>query len=233
MGNLRRLLVMALALGLLLTANIAGAEGWSNLDSQLWDEVGLGGDPVKVRALLDAGAKANIKNLLGDEVLLFADNVEVARALLDRGADPNAKMSIEGESVLYQNAFWNRKEIVELLLARGANVNAKNSDGETPLFIAAYKGWKEIAELLLARGADVNIRDGANKTPLYLAAFQGQKEVAALLIAKGADVNAVTNEGASILSATCVQDTEVVTMLQAAGAKGTPEQCPEDTFLYR
>jgi hypothetical protein len=232
MVKLRRMLAMAVVLGWILSANMAGAEGWSSLDSQLWDEVGLGGDASKVQALLDAGAHANIKNLTGAPVLMFADNVEVARILLDRGAEVNARTP-EGESILYQNTFWGRREIVELLLARGANVNAKNSDGETPLFIAAYKGWKEIVELLLVKGADVNAKDNTNKTPLYSAAFQGQKDIAALLIAKGAEVNSATNEGVSILSATCVQDAEVVAMLRAAGAKGTPEQCSEEALMMR
>lgn len=228
MGRVWRGLAMAVVLALLLGAGAMAGD----LDGQLWDEVGLGGDAVKVRALLDAGANANTTGLTGVPVLMFADNLEVVRALLDRGAEVNAQ-DAEGASVLYQNVFWGRKDIVELLLARGAKVNAKNSDGQTPLDLAAYKGWKEIAELLIARGAEVNSRDNGNKTPLHSAAYQGKIELVKLLIAKGAEVNAVTAEGLPVLGCTCVQDKEIVAMLQAAGAKGTPEECSEDALMYR
>ena len=48
------------------------------------------------------------------------------------------------------------KEIVELLLAKGADVHVKTNDGRTVLHRAVEKGNKEIVQLLLANGADVN-----------------------------------------------------------------------------
>jgi len=59
-----------------------------------------------------------------------------------------------------------QKEIVELLIAAGADVNAKDSRRWTPLHYAATFSHKEIAELLLAEGADVNAKDIWDKTPL-------------------------------------------------------------------
>lgn len=234
MRKVFRILAIAVGLGLLLSSGAAAAS--SNLDSQLWDEVGLGGDPVKVRALLDLGADPNIKgSITGTAVLTIAKNVEVARALLDRSANVNAQDN-EGKTALYHQVSRGEKEMVELLIARGANTNTKTVDGETPLEVIAHGVWKnskEIAELLISKGADVNARDKTKRTPLYSAAFEGQKDLVELLIAKGADVNAETSEGVPVLSATCVQDTEIVTMLKSAGAKGTPETCSEEVFLYR
>lgn len=229
MRRLYKSLFLVLPFCLVLTI---GAAAWSNLDGQLWDEVGMGGDPERVRDLLAQGANANIKGLSGAPLLMFADTFEVVQALIEQGADVNVRTP-DGETILHQNVFGGKVEIVELLLAAGADFNAKNLDGETPLFIAAYKGWKEIAGLLLAKGADVNARDNANKTPLHTAASQGKKEVVELLIAKGADVNAVKADGISILSATCIQDAEVVTMLKAAGATGKPVHCKSKVFLSR
>jgi hypothetical protein len=89
-------------------------------------------------------------------------------------------------------AFAGDKEAAEMLLAHGADVDAKNQNGETPLNETALseKGGAAVAELLLDHGADVNAKGGRGCTPLWDAAY-GQKELLAeLLVAHGADVNA-------------------------------------------
>ena len=61
-----------------------------------------------------------------------------------------------GSTPLHFATFKGHKEIAELLIAKGADLNAKDKKGRTPLFGAAQDGQKEIAELLIAKGADVN-----------------------------------------------------------------------------
>ena len=81
------------------------------------------------------------------------------------------------------------KDIAELLIINGANVNAKDVGGRTPLLSAIRNGHKEVAELLVIKGADVNAKDDDGLSPLWSALKVGKKEIAKLLITKGANVN--------------------------------------------
>jgi len=117
-------------------------------------------------------------------------NLAGVQAELDTGVNVNAKEDGCGTTPLQFAAGYGHKAIAELLIAKGANVKAKNNNGFTALHLAASEGHKEVVELLIANGADVNARDG-DWTPLHGAADGGTSpETVELLIAKGADVNA-------------------------------------------
>ena len=51
-----------------------------------------------------------------------------------------------------------RTEIVQALIDKGADVNAKDKKGATALMLASQKGYKEIVQLLITKGADVNAK---------------------------------------------------------------------------
>jgi ankyrin repeat protein len=84
---------------------------------------------------------------------------------------------------LHEAAREGHKEIAELLIAEGADLNAKGDmyGGGTPLHYAARFGHTEVAELLIAKGADVNAKDEDGKTPLDLAIKRRRIETADLL----------------------------------------------------
>ena len=98
---------------------------------------------------------------------VFDGNIEAVKQHLAAGTDANAKTGV-GETPMQIAYQKGHTEIVELLIANGADGNAKG-DGQTPLHGAAYWGSKEIVQLLIAKGVDVNAKTNDGETPLDLA----------------------------------------------------------------
>jgi ankyrin repeat protein len=75
---------------------------------------------------------------------------------------------------------------VKRLVAKAAEINAKDRDGRTALMLASENGYGEVVQALLAKGADVNSKDNNGATALMLAPRKGHGEVRELLIKAGA-----------------------------------------------
>jgi ankyrin repeat protein len=83
-------------------------------------------------------------------------------------------------------AGFGNKEVVELLLQRGADVNAKTQSGWTALMSAALSGQTEITKILLDAGADPNAKDVVkNETAADIAKEKGHAELVTLLKQRG------------------------------------------------
>ncbi|KAA0170630.1 hypothetical protein FNF28_01392 [Cafeteria roenbergensis] len=88
-----------------------------------------------------------------------AGNTAEASRLLDAGAPVNRKNHANnGVTALIVAAEHGHKDTVELLLDRGADLEATDDDGSTALVFAASGGHKDTVELLLDRGADLELR---------------------------------------------------------------------------
>ena len=112
------------------------------------------------------------------------DNLERVKALLKDNPDLVLTRYLMGETPLHLAAKWGHKEVVALLLANQAEVNAQTESGETPLHYAAENGEKEVAALLLASQAEVNAMDIHGQTPFHLSA-RWEPEVVELLRQRG------------------------------------------------
>lgn len=143
-----------------------------------------------------------------------------------------------GGTLLHMAAWHGRLKMAELLLSKGAGVNAKARDGTIPLHVAAYEGHREIVELFVAHGADVNAEAGAvyGMTPLEFAAMRGLGEfdvlrhIARLLIENGADVNHSDSNGWTALHHACDSGkTKFVELLLKNGAN--PNAVTKVTFV--
>jgi ankyrin repeat protein len=146
----------------------------------------------QVERLLEKGADPNAPDADGTPALLaatlFAD-AQTVKLLLDRGADPN-RTGASGTTAL----MWAipNVEKVRLLLAAGANVNARSEIERTPLLVAAsYPGTVGLLRLLLDRGADLRAQDRTGATALGLAVRSADIEVVRFLVERGLDPNAL------------------------------------------
>lgn len=83
-------------------------------------------------------------------------------------------------------------QVVELLLDRGALIDATDQDGWTPLHQAAYSGRLPTCRVLLQRGASLLALTNDHSTALHLAARQNQLSVAEMLLEAGARVDMAT-----------------------------------------
>ncbi|MEG4804154.1 ankyrin repeat domain-containing protein [Microcoleus sp. ARI1-B5] len=134
------------------------------------------------------------------------------RHYLDLGISANSR--IGSQNLLH---FAGSKEVAELLIAKGVDVNAKDTYGLTPLHMAAVFDRIKVAQTLIAKGADINAWTGSqyfNRTPLF---FARSPEMAKLLIAKGADVNAKNKNGMTPLHT--ARSKAIAQILLSAGAK--------------
>ena len=175
------------------------------------------GNPEADRALLDAANNGNIELIM--QALNDGANVN---AIWDTGETENTP--------LHMAAFQGNNEIVELLIAKGANLEAKDRpNGGTPLFDAAQYGRKEVTELLIAKGADVNPKRSRMGTPLHGAVRYEHKKIVELLITNGADVNAKYVDGTTPLDlAIKRKKIEIANLLRKHGGKTREELKAED-----
>jgi hypothetical protein len=95
----------------------------------------------------------------------------------------------EGKTALHIVSDKGFKNIAELLIKKGADINTKDNKGYTPLFRAIISEKLELMELLINHGADINATNNGGKTVLHHATMKGKKDLAMFLIKMGADLN--------------------------------------------
>lgn len=125
-------------------------------------------------------------------------DAEVARAALERGASVELVFE-QGLQVMHEAALHDHADIIELLVAFGADVNVASADDDdghsTPLHMAASRAAHDAARALLKHGADTEIANWRGATALVIAATEKDDEMVEILLEYDADPSAARNNG--------------------------------------
>ncbi len=169
------------------------------------------GDARMVKTLLAAGSGTEGANADGQTALMIAiknGDLPVFNLLIDAGAKVNAVEKVQDQTPLMWAAAATRNapEMVKVLIAKGANVNARAKfndwpgqitsepraqyhtyGGLTPLLYAARGGCYACVEALVSAGADVNLPNNEGMTPMMIALDNSQNGVAKFFLDHGAN----------------------------------------------
>lgn len=114
---------------------------------------------------------------------------ELSAFLAEHGfaGDINAASADGRFTPLMRAAKLGRLDIVEQLLALGAELNARNADGCNALWLACYNGDHALIERLLAAGVDIDNQNGNGASCLMYVASNSKPDLVKLLLDQGAN----------------------------------------------
>ena len=151
------------------------------------------------------------------KAILEGDERKAIYLLKHGWANPNKKYwrNITALMIAAEKGYC---KIVDILISKGAEVNAQDEDGCTALMDAARKGNNDV-KLLIQKRADVNKKGSDGTTALMYAAEYCDKDVVNELITHGAEVNVQNNKDwTALMKAAKAGNEDVVKLLIDKGA---------------
>lgn len=148
--------------------------------------------------------------------------------------DVNSTISDRNWKPLHLAAAYGDPTIIEVILERGADVNAADINDLTPLMLAAFRGKLQALQILLSRGAIVNLQDSSDMSALHRAAYRGHADVIRELFNSGGpDINVANGFGDFPLhQAAHFNHTEAVEALLESGVPVDPLDKNNQTPLH-
>ncbi len=162
------------------------------------------GNAEVMRLLIKAGADLHADDRSGINPLrsaIYGGNVECVKILVDAGIDANTggmvttSQSGSRESVIAGAVATKNYEIAKYLISRGADVNARNTEGWPYISVAAYVGLIDQVELMIRLGANVNVIDSGGATALHMAAMRDNEPMVRTLLRAGANPSLRNRKG--------------------------------------
>ncbi len=141
-----------------------------------------------VEQLLARTADPNAVDATGKAAITYAAArgfLDIVRRLLDAGVDARFRYGNDLTALMWAAGHEDgvgaqaARGVVDLLLSRGAQLDAMDDRGRTALMIAAELGHAELVAMLIGRGADAGLRDKRGKTAFDLATSESVRRTLA------------------------------------------------------
>jgi len=126
---------------------------------------------------------------------VMTGDLEKTKIMLDEHPEWINATSWGDWTPLHRAAQFGYADIVDFLISKGSNLEAKTDLGMTPLYTAIIGQKSDICKQLIDKGADVFARRNDGETMLHIAAALGQKDIVELLISKGLAVDITKRYG--------------------------------------
>ncbi|MGG6266749.1 ankyrin repeat domain-containing protein [Leptolyngbya sp. AN03gr2] len=142
--------------GHLETLEFLMAQGAFIISKEIIYWTALNGHPEMVQFLANHNFDPNIRAYDIDtalEAVAERGDAAMVKTLLSVGADVNAGIDTRKRTALHHAAIWGHLEVIQLLVAAGAEVNAKAWRGETPLQVAGWWRHDDVIDFLIQQGA--------------------------------------------------------------------------------
>uniref|UniRef100_A0A8C7XSM9 Euchromatic histone-lysine N-methyltransferase 1a n=1 Tax=Oryzias sinensis TaxID=183150 RepID=A0A8C7XSM9_9TELE len=155
-----------------------------------------------VKYLLRAGAAVNHKDRMGFTCLHLAAKLghhDVVHHLVSKTSKYINCQDDGGWTPITWAIEYKFRELVLLLLAKGADVNIRDKEENVCLHWAALSGCVDIAQALLEARCDLNAVNIHGDTPLHVAARENHLDCVILFLSRGADVSLTNKEGDTAL----------------------------------
>lgn len=136
----------------------------------------------------------NIAKMLIDQKA----DIELKSEYSDHGNEPKSRLG--RRTPLLLAAQIPHFDVLELLIANGADVHARNVSGEMAIHLGAWFGHVSVVLAMLEAGADIEAKDLlSQETPLFKAAANGHTSVVILLVQRGARIDHINLHGNNVL----------------------------------
>lgn len=148
------------------------------------------GRPQIAKLLIEKGADHDAPDEEGNPPIRWAVEKglsEIVALLLANHADVNFTENRDGRTLLHIAALKGYKDLVDILLVKGSEVNAEDNHGKTPLFYAGKYGHKAAADLLIGQGAKKSpgMEENYGKSPYLIDELEEGEAVAWYLAHRG------------------------------------------------
>ncbi|KAK5168316.1 putative ankyrin-repeat protein [Saxophila tyrrhenica] len=128
------------------------------------------------------------------------NRISIVELLSDqKGFDIDARDGAGWTALMMAASLKDGDELVDLLLAKSADVSEKTNNGQTALHFAASKQNLDTARKLIAHKASARVKDKRGQLPLHRAAAVGNVPIVKLLLENKSPINATDIDGSTAL----------------------------------